>query len=288
MRNILLILLLTGLTATPSWARAKLIPLPEATAAALAGKTLAITRRGEKPSFIAATAGKATFALLGVGAMVAEGNRIVRDNSIADPADTLETELVPALVKQYGVKLTPESGHVITPGNDLKQIIAAAPGADLILDIRSIGWNFNYYPTHWGTYWVGYGVQVQLIDTKSSTVVSNMPCGNNTMKNAAAPSKEALLENGAQLLKDVLASSSWTCTLLLAKEQFRIAPENLPKMPAALTDPLAAFAAKHSGTASTPATEAAAPTSLPPPSDAPASQPPTPDPAVAPAAPADH
>jgi hypothetical protein len=196
--------------------------------------------------------------------------------------------LAPALVKQYGVKLTPESGHAITPGNDLKQIIAAAPGTDFILDIRSIGWNFNYYPTHWGTYWVGYGVQVQLVDTKAGTVVSNMPCGNNTMKNAAAPSKEALLENGAQLLKDVLASSSWTCTLLLAKEQFRIAPENLPEMPAAITDPLAAFAAKHSGTASTPATETAPPSTPPPTAEAPPSQPTVTDPTLAPAAPADH
>jgi hypothetical protein len=288
MRALLLTLVLATCTASPSWARQKPLPLPEATAATLSGKTLAVTRRAEKPSFIAATAGKATFALLGVAAMAAEGNRIVRDNSIADPADTVEAELVPALVKQYGVKLTPASGHAITPGNDLKQIIAAAPGVDWILDIRSVGWNFNYYPTHWGTYWVGYGVQVQLVDAKSGTVVSDMPCGANTQKNASPPSKEALLDNGAQLLKDVLTSGGWTCALLLAKEQFRIAPENLPEMPPSLTDPLAAFAAKHSGTASITAAGTTTPSTPPPASDAPAAPQAAPESAASRAAGADH
>ena len=146
MRLLIATLILATFGAGPSLARPKLVPLHEATS--LAGKTLAITRRGVKPSFMAMTAGKATFALLGAAAMAADGNRMVKDNDIADPADTVEAVLVPAFVKQYGVKLTPESGHLITPGNDLKQIIGAAPGAYLILDIRSIGGNFAYYPTH--------------------------------------------------------------------------------------------------------------------------------------------
>jgi hypothetical protein len=150
-------------------------------------------------------------------------------------------------VKQFGVRLLPEGGHAITPGNQLKQIIESKPGADLILDIRSIGWNFNYYPPRWGTYWVGWGVQVQLIDVKSGIVLSDMPCGGNTQKNSAAPSKQALLDNGAQLLKDTLAGLSWTCTRLLAQEQFKIAPENQPQIPPELTDPLASYAAKHNG-----------------------------------------
>lgn len=226
----------------------------------LGGKTLAITRRGVKPSFMAMTAGKATFALLGAAAMAADGNRIVKDNDIADPAGTVEAVLVPALVKQYGVKLTPESGHSIAPGNDLKQIIGAAPGADLILDIRAIGWGFAYYPTHWGTYWVSYGVEVQLIDTKAGTVLADAPCGSNTQKNAAAPSKDALVGNGAQLLKDVLLSLGWNCSRLLASDKFRIVPGNLAEMPSSLADPLAAFAAQAHGQDLTPS---APPTTTP-------------------------
>jgi hypothetical protein len=271
MRVAVIVLFFAGVLTTPvSWAKPKSAPLSEATAATLAGKTLAVTRRGEKPSFIAATAGKAGFGLFGAGAMVAAGNQIVRDNNIADPSDTVEAQLVPALVKQFGVRLLPGGGRAITPGNHLNEIIGASPGADLILDIRSIGWNFNYYPTHWGTYWVGWGVQVQLIDVKSGTVLSDMPCSGNTIKNSAAPSKEALLENGAQLLKDTLAGISWTCSRLLAQDQFRVTPENQPQIPPELTDPLASYAAQHGGAA--PATPAAtsAPISMPAPPDSPA------------------
>ena len=260
MRLVIVTLMLATFAAGPSLARPKLVPLPEATATTLPGKTLAVTRRGVKPSFIAMTAGKATFALLGVAAMASEGNRMVKDNDIADPADTVEAVLVPALVKQYGVKPAPESGHSIAPGNDLKQIIGAAPGADLILDIRSIGWNFAYYPTHWGTYWVGYGVEVQLIDTKSATVLASAPCSSNTQKNAAPPSKEALVGNGAQLLKDVLLSLGWNCSRLLASDEFHVVPANLAEMPSSLADPLAAFAAQAHGQGPTPS---ARPTATP-------------------------
>jgi hypothetical protein len=256
---------ITTVGATPVFARPKLTPLPEATAATLAGKTLTITRRREKPSFMAMTAGKATFAMLGAGAMAVEGNRIVRENGIADPADTVESILVPALTKQYGIKLTSESGHSIAPGNDLKQILAVAPGADLILDIRSIGWNFAYYPTHWGTYWVGYGVEVQLLDTKAGTVLANVPCSANTQKNAAAPSKEALVGDGAQLLKDTLASLAWMCSRLVANDGFHIAAENLPETPASFVDPLAGHAANQAGHSPAPGAQ---PASTPaPPSD---------------------
>jgi hypothetical protein len=279
MRVALWFLLLAGLfTAPVTSARQKGTPLADPTASTLAGKTLAITRRGEKPSFVAGTAGKATFALLGVAAMVSEGNRIVNENRIADPADIVEGALVPALVKQFGVQLLPGGSDAITPGNHLQQIIEAKPGADLILDIRSIGWNFNYYPTRWGTYWIGYGVQVQLIDVKSATVLSEMPCGGNTQKNAAAPSKEAMLENGAQLLKDTLAALSWTCARMLAQEQFKIAPENLPQIPPELTDPLASFAAKRGSSAP----QAPSTASAPAPADSPAAIPAaTPDPSSA-------
>jgi hypothetical protein len=293
MRQLLLALTIATFAATPTLARPKLVPLPEATAASLAGKTLAVTRRGEKPSFMAMTAGKATFALLGAGAMAVEGNRIVRENGIADPADTVEAVLVPALGRQYGVKLMPESGHSIAPGNDLKQIIGAAPGVDLILDIRSTGWNFAYYPTHWGTYWVGYGVEVQLVDAKSGTVLADAACGSDTRKNAAPPSKDALLGNGAQLLKDTLSSLSWMCTRLLASDGFHIVPANVPETPSALTDPLTAYAAKQSGQGQTAGAQPVAT----PPAPSPPAPAPTPDapatgsaeePAAAPATPTNH
>lgn len=228
---------------------------PEA-AATLTGKTVTVTRRSDKPSFIAATAGKASFALIGVGAMIAEGNSIVRQNEIADPADIVEAGLLPALSQQYSLKPAEAVPHAIATGNDLRQIVAAAPASDLVVDIRSLGWNFNYYPTHWGSYWVGYAVDVQLIDVKANRVLMHMPCGANTQKVPSPPTKDALLADRAALLKTVLASLAWNCTQLLAKEVFKVADGHVPEIPLAYRNPLGAPSTTDAAS-STPSSSAA-------------------------------
>src|SRR4051812_2194318 len=83
-------------------AKGKVVPLAEGAAAALNGKTVGVTRHA-KASFTAMTPGKATFALIGAAAMISAGNKIVAENNIADPADVLEHELVPAIARQYGL-----------------------------------------------------------------------------------------------------------------------------------------------------------------------------------------
>ena len=60
---------------------------------------------------------------------------------------------------------------------------------------------------------------------------ADVACNTNTIKHPAPPSKEALLDNQAQLLKDVLAALSWNCVQLLAKEPFAIPAENPPNRP---------------------------------------------------------
>jgi hypothetical protein len=237
--------LLALVTAGPAFGRDKVLPLAPEVATALTGKTLGVTRRAEKPSFIAMTAGKATFAVLGVAAMAADGNKLVKDNQIADPADIIEANLVAALVKQYGLVPNPAGTSTITPGNDLKQIIAAQPGADLILDIRTIGWQYAYGSTHWSSYWVSYAVETKLIEASSGKQLTHQSCSSSTQKHAVQPSKEQLVENQAQLLKDVLGHLSWNCVQQLAVEEFRLAPEQLAARPEQLVDPLSVFASQH-------------------------------------------
>ena len=87
---------------------------------------------------------------------------------------------------------------------------------------------------------------MQLIDAKLGTELAD------------APSKEALVGNGAQLLKDVLQSIAWNCARLLASDGFRIVPGNLADLPSSLVDPLAAFAAQAHGQSPTPSAPPAA------------------------------
>jgi len=105
--------------------------------------------------------------------------------------------------------------------------------------VRSGGWMYAYYPTRWGSYWVGYSVQVQLVDTKTGRQVSNVACNSSTHENPNSPSREQLVANEAKLLKDVTASLGWVCVQILAKEQFRLAPNQVASTPAEYTNPLA-------------------------------------------------
>jgi hypothetical protein len=239
----------------------KPVPLTADSGAALAGKTIVVTRH-EKPSFVAMTAGKAGFALIGFGAMVAAGNKIIADNEVADPADILERELVPAVAKHYNFTVKAGPSPVIK-GKKPKEIAATQTEGDYILDLQSIGWQFAYYPTDWNSYWTAYSVQVQLIERASARVVSNVFCNANNNKHPASPSKESLLENKAQLLKDVTTNHGWACVHVLAKDQFLLPEGAVAAIPAEYADPLAAYKARGPGAPAPAATTVAAPAEAP-------------------------
>jgi hypothetical protein len=224
-------------------AGAKDRPLPESVAAQLSGRSVVVTRH-DKPSFIAMTPGKAMFALVGVAAMANAGNQIVEENGIADPADTLVSSLVPAVVERYGLQWDPSVMPVVDTKRP-KEIAATQSGVDYVLDVRSTGWSSSYYPRKPSTFWLGYSVEVQLIEVKSGAVVSNMACNSSTNKHTVAPTRDELLESQAQLLKDVTAHLGWVCVQLLAKEQFGFPPEATPAIPESYVDPLTAYAAAH-------------------------------------------
>jgi len=228
----------------------KITPLPESAVAALTGKSVTITRH-DKPSFTAFTAGKAAFALLGAGAMIAAGNQIVRENEIADPADVLERELAAAVIKQYGLQLKAGPTPVVK-GSKAKDIAATQSDVDYILDLQSTGWMFAYIPSNWDAYWIGYSAHAQLINRVSGKAIADGICYSDTQKHPMPPTKDDMLANKAQLLKDVTASLGWHCAQVFAKEEFKLADGSVAATPPELADPQTAYGLVH-GKASAPA-----------------------------------
>lgn len=251
--------LLAGVLALASptaHAKDKMLPLAEADAAQLRGKTVALTVH-ERPSFVAMTAGKAGFGLFGVAGMVSEGNKLVDENGVADPAIVVRQQLATLLQEHYGAQPLPVD-TAPTKATKAKELAALHPEADFVLDVRSGGWSYGYYPSKWASYWVGYSAQVQLIDARSGKLLSNMACNGGTRDHANPPSREALHANNAQLLKEVTTHLGWTCARLLAQEQFGIPADRIPAVPEPFVDPLAR-AAGVAAPAVTP-TEAPTPT----------------------------
>ena len=238
-------LLIAALVAFPMAAVAakKPVPLAPNSGAALAGKTVVVTRH-EIPSFVAFTPGKAQFALFGAGPMIAAGHKIVRDNEVPDPADIIERELIPVVAEHYGFQIKSGPPPMITVTKP-KEVVATQPDVDYLLDLQSIGWQYSYYPTIWGKYWTVYSIKATFIERASGKVLGDAFCSANDKGNPAPPTQDALLENKAQLLKDVTSGLAWICLRQLAKDEFLLPEGEVPAIPAGLVDPLAAYAATH-------------------------------------------
>ena len=112
------------LLSSPLAAKDALIKLSAEDAARLNGKSLAITKH-QRPSFVAMTPGKASFALLGAGAMIAAGNKIVDENGISDPAILLGEQLASGLKNAFGVlPAAPDAtATTLTKPNELAAVI---------------------------------------------------------------------------------------------------------------------------------------------------------------------
>ncbi|TZF90918.1 hypothetical protein [Cognatilysobacter lacus] len=233
-----LVMAATLAAAGSAHARDQVIKLGADDAAQLQGRSVAVTSH-ERPSFVAMTAGKASFGLFGAAAMVGAGNKLVDENHVEDPAILVREQLATALSSAFGARLAPADTQP-TKAQKPRDLAALHPESDYVLDVRSGGWNFAYYPTKWATYWVGYSVQVQLIDAKTGRQVANAACNANTRENVNPPSNDELVSNGAQLLKDVTAGLGWTCVQLLAREEFNMPADRVAATPVALVDPLAA------------------------------------------------
>lgn len=184
---------------------------------ALQGKqyrTMTVTAR-EKPGFSATTAGKAQFGLIGAAAMISAGNRIIRENDVADPAVYIGEQLAAVLSAKLGVQLTGNTGQTATSTKP-RELAAQYAGSDLLLDVETVNWQFAYFPTDWNNYRVIYSAKVRLIDTRTGKLLAEGFCASLPERNDEAPSREQLLDNAAEGLKRELRAAADKCIPQLA------------------------------------------------------------------------
>lgn len=184
------------------------IPMDAATSERVKGRALAVSKR-DMPDFAAFTAAAPVFGLIGALASVGVGNEIVRSNGIEDPADHIAMTLGADLVAKYGVRVSANPMPVGT--DDLAQFSKATPDADLLLDVRTFLWAFNYFPTTWNRYRVLYTARLRLIDIKAGRVLAEGKCTRIPEETPAAPSYDELLANGATRLKVELRIAADYC-----------------------------------------------------------------------------
>jgi hypothetical protein len=180
------------------------------------GKTIAVTTR-PRANFVAMTAGKAAFAVVGAVAMIEAGKTIVNENEVEDPAPVLAQDLIKAVVTRYGA-MAATNASVPVDTTDVTKLAHAAGGADLLLDVQSLGNQFRYFPTDWSHYAVDSAFKVRLIDAHAGALLAEGFCRQTTQKDPSPPTKSELLADKAAMLKSILATQRDACLQELEKD----------------------------------------------------------------------
>jgi len=117
----------------------------------------------------------------------------IRDAASFDPADLVERDLAPLVLRQFGLKQVPPS-----PGAELVSTRAAEDVAKsdavYLLDIRTTRREVNYRRKNLDDYWVGYGVRVSLLERQTARPLFESDCYTDTVDHPGSPSLKSPLE----------------------------------------------------------------------------------------------
>lgn len=190
-------------------------------ASGLKGQSVVTTIRKPLPDFAAVTPGKAMFGVVGAMAMISEGNSIIANNSIADPAEQVAKGLNLAMASRYAS--TPADNTVSVSSDDVTSISqAAGTSARFAIDVQTVNWSISYFPTDWTHYRVIYTAKARLIDTMQKSVIAEGFCKHIPESNANAPSYDELMANHAALLKSQLSAAANNCISSLQSEMLAL------------------------------------------------------------------
>lgn len=179
--------------------------------ASLTGKQLHSSREAP-PSFLAMTATHGAFAVVGVAAAASDGNTLVAEAGIEDPAPMIEDAIARHLRNRHGAT----NGRPLMFDDDKPGDLAGWGREnnvrDLIVDVETNGWGFNYQGFNFSAYTVGYSAYFRLIDPSTGDVLAQYFCrGASHDDPDGAPTHDELLANNAALIKTLLAERAQAC-----------------------------------------------------------------------------
>ncbi len=200
------------LAAVAGCASTETVRLADNPGASLAGKELHSTREAP-PSFLAMTPIHGGLAAFGAMAAFAEGDTLVVQQGIENPAPIIEDAIAQHLRSRHG---TAGSGRPLVFDDDKPSDLAAWARQnnvrDLIVDVETNGWGYNYQGFNFGSYTVGYSATFRLIDPATGDVLAQHFCSGGSHDGPeGAPSRDELLANNAALLKTLLNQRAQAC-----------------------------------------------------------------------------
>ncbi len=191
-------------------------PMSDAVATQLRGQDVAIVTL--PPSTFAVVLTHAVgLGPLGIPEMVAEGQRVLRDDHIVDPADAVATVLGDAMAGRHGaIVLAP---HATSTSDEPAAIVAAAaPGARYVLAVGTVSWGIGNIPMPRSNYFVSYIARAQLIDAKTRTIVAEAGCMQQPDGSEFNGAYADLSADNGRLIKTELAARADRCIHFLQRD----------------------------------------------------------------------
>jgi hypothetical protein len=187
-----------------------------------AGKTVVVTARPQA-RFMSYSRVKMAFGLLGIGAAAVQGQEILEQNGVENPAPRLANALFEAARDRYGVAtaaLAPLSLH----SDDPATIARAGHGADLVFDVQQTSGSVEPLLTQTGRYFVTSDLRFRIIDAASGHVLGDATCVRTTQLDPDLPTRDELLAEHAARLKAILGAQRDFCLEFFKVQVLRLPP----------------------------------------------------------------
>ncbi len=153
--------------------------------------------------------------------MIAEGNKIIESNKVADPASSIAQRLSSALAAKHSATVATSKVFVATA--DVAQIAREAKqAARFAIDVRTVTWGFMYSPTNRSRYRVFYAAKASLLATETGSILAEGFCKQMPESDAGAATYDELLASEAALLKRRLEEAADECLKTLRSEMLSL------------------------------------------------------------------
>ena len=195
----------------------KTVPLDAGNSAAFFGKSVVLAERGAADFAVTRVGNSWPGALLGpVGGAIAahsalsEGNELVHNNQVDDPAIASGHAILAALAAKYNLVVR-DAGGIPVHGEQPEEIRKAYPGIDFVLDIETLVWTAIYFPGDWSHFGIIYRARLRLFDGRTGKVVAEASCIHKPEKQPDSPTYEQLIQDGAARLKVLSNAAGDAC-----------------------------------------------------------------------------
>ena len=186
------------------------VPTPSGALDHFQGQSLTVVTY-KKPDFSAQTYGRAMIGgLIGAGVMISEGDALIAQNNVPDPAVQVSETLASRLKARMASVNVNRLADQDTKGDTEEVLSADAGHAGLVLDVETINWMFLYYPLDWTHYRVMMTLRARLIDAESGKRLSQAPC-TYLSDDKSPPDYDHLVAERAAVLKTMLAAGADVC-----------------------------------------------------------------------------